>query len=126
MSFIIINNYKFDAITAISEVEQAKGLMKVAWPPPIMVFPSEQPEYRKFWMNNTPSPLDIVFIKENKIISIAKGEPFSTEMVGPNVKVDCVVEFPYGSMKKINAKLNDDIEILYSQEERNKILKTIM
>lgn len=125
MSKVIINNNIFNAITAISEKEQQTGLMNVPWPPPIMVFPSE-PEYKKFWMKNTPSPLDIVFIANEKIVSIEKGIPHSTAMIGPNVKVDCVIEFPSGTIEKINASVNDLVKINYSNDERIKILSNIV
>jgi uncharacterized membrane protein (UPF0127 family) len=70
---IYVNGKWFNTEVAISEAEQAKGLMFKEWPPPVMVFPYKDATIRKFWMKNTVSPLDIVFCREGKFVEILKG-----------------------------------------------------
>lgn len=95
---------------AITEAEQSRGLMGQKWPPPAMVFPYAAAGTHKFWMKNTPSPLDIVFCRAGKILEIVKGEPMSTRLVGPDVPCDMVVEFPFGTMGALGVKVGDEIE----------------
>ena len=94
---IILGDHEFSTLVAVSSNEQAVGLMFQKWPPPVMTFPFEKTSIHKFWMKNTPSPLDIVFIRNNKIVAIEHGEPLTTYAVGPNIAVDLVVELPSGT-----------------------------
>src|SRR5690606_932304 len=105
MSLVIIDGVEFNAIAAVTESEQMVGLMYREWPPPIMFFPYKQSEYRKFWMKNTPSPLDIVFCNNGKIIDVKQGEPFSTTLVGPSETCDLVIEFPRGTVERKGFKI---------------------
>lgn len=57
-----------------------------------MIFPSETPEMRSFWMKNTPLPLDIIYIgPDQRILNIAANTtPYSTESIpsaGPAIAV---------------------------------------
>lgn len=124
MSLIKFKNLSIEAKVAVTHEEQSKGLMGVAWPPPVMAFPSS-PDYRKFWMKNTPSPLDIVFSRDGKIIHIANGIPYSTTMVGPDVQVDLVTEFPSGFVRENKIKVGDTIDLDLSLNDRKKILQKI-
>ena len=99
---------------AITENEQQTGLMYQKWPPPMMAFPSDKPAIRKFWMKNTPSPLDIIFCNSNTIVGIEKGKPFSSDHVGPDCLVDLVVELPFGTAQKLGMRTGDPISISYS------------
>ena len=97
---IFIGKHKFTTLVAITEKEQCDGLMNQPWPPPVMTFPYKIAEIRKFWMKATISPLDIIFCRDDKIIKICRGEPMSTQLVGPNEPSDMVVEIPYGTVAK--------------------------
>jgi len=110
-SFLKIKEVEFPTLIAISELEQRKGLMNCYDLPPSMSFVYESPKVNKFWMHNTPMPLDIVFCNKGKIISIAAGEPFSTTLIGPDYATDLVVEFPYGTCKKFNFSTGDEIHL---------------
>ncbi len=110
--YLKIGNLVFPTLVAQTPEEQAKGLMGKAWPPPIMSFIYKQASFNKYWMKNTPSPLDIVFCFNNKIISIAKGEPHSTAMVGPDVPTNLVLEFPYGTCKKYNIIAGSEVKLI--------------
>lgn len=113
MSNIInIKGNRFETLVAISEKEQQRGLMWCKWPPPIMTFLYSQASYNRFWMKNTISPLDIVFCNAGKVVGIFKGNPLSTELIGPNELSDMVVELPYGTSKSIDLKVGDAIHFI--------------
>lgn len=105
-----INGNEFKGLAAITAGEQEKGLMWVA-SPQIMVFPCKFSSIRKFWMKNTPMPLDIVFCNDGKILSINSGEPFSTKLVGPNKPTNLIIEFPAGTCDKFNIGVGDSVEL---------------
>lgn len=108
-----IGNVEMSTLLAISQAEQEKGLMHQKWPPPIMTFVYHQPKINKFWMHNTPSPLDIVFCSKNKIFNICKGEPYSTALIGDDNPSDLVIELPYGTCKSSGFKIGDTIALDY-------------
>ena len=122
MSKCFINDHEFNIVLAVTEQEQAKGLMYEKNPYP-MLFIFSEPSYKSFWMKNTPSPLDIVFIKECSVVDIFYGEPNSTRMVGPNSLVDMVLELPYGTCDKIKCKKGTKINYKFAQPDRIKCLK---
>jgi len=111
---IYINGNEFNVLVAVTENEQRKGLMHRSWPPPIMIFPYNRAWPRKFWMKNTPSPLDIIFCNNKKIVGIYNGEPLSLENVGPNEPTDLVIEMPKGYASKYGIVEGDEVEIKYS------------
>jgi uncharacterized protein len=121
--YLYVGNNIFPTLLAISESEQTQGLMGKAWPPPIMSFVYAAPKVNRFWMKNTPSPLDIVFCCQGKIIQICKGEPFSTMAVGDYHHSDLVVEFPYGTVINSQIKLGHKIGIVKpTPDELKKII----
>lgn len=63
-----------------------------------MVFPSDTPEVRSFWMKNTPLSLDIIFIgADGRIINIAANtEPYSLASVTSNGPAGAVLELRAG------------------------------
>lgn len=112
--FIYIANHVFESLLALSEEEQIQGLMEQPWRPPVMSFVYSYPKINKFWMHRTPSPLDIIFCCNNKIINIDKGEPYSTAVIGSDHQSDLVIELPYGTVKNCQLKLNQKVGMLPS------------
>ena len=112
--FIKLNNNKFETLLAISEEEQNKGLMKVDWPPPIMTFVFAKPQINYFWMDNTPSPLDVVFCLNKRITDIHRGEPWSKKAFGSSLPSNMVIELPFGTCKKYKIEPGDSAELIYS------------
>ena len=98
---------------ALSEAEQIRGLMYVKANPPVMVFPYNKAEPRKFWMKNTYCPLDIVFCKNSEVIDICHGIPLSKKLIGPNDPSDLVVEFPRGMTKELGISVGSILRIEY-------------
>lgn len=113
-----IGNVRF----AITRDEQRKGLMNVDWPPPLMVFPYKKAAIRKFWMKDTPSPLDIIFCSANRVIYIDYGVPFDEARVGPNRPCDLVIEGPLGFAQENGIKVGSKIRAKFAQDELIKIL----
>lgn len=95
--YVYLNDSVFSTLLAISEEEQARGLMEQEWPPPVMSFIYPEPRYAKFWMKNTPSPLDIIFCNNGRVTRIHKGEPYSTDMIGDDRPSNLIVEMPFGT-----------------------------
>ena len=120
---VYIGPHEFSTLVAVSQNEQAQGLMGKKWPPPVMCFPYKRADYRKFWMKNTPSPLDIIFVKSNIIVDILRGEPYSTSTVGPNTPCDLVVELPFGTTSKLDIKIGDVVKTCFSIETMSRFLK---
>lgn len=118
---VVIGSNTFDTLVAVTEEEHARGLMYKKWPPPVMIFPYKTAEVRRFWMANTPSPLDIIFCKGYKIVDIKYGEPLSTKLIGPLEPVDLVIELPYGTAKNAGIKIGDDVSVFYSQNTLKRI-----
>jgi uncharacterized protein len=109
---IYIDENVFSSLLAVSFEEQAQGLMYQKWPPPNMAFLYNRPKVNKFWMKNTPSPLDIIFSHKGKVNQICRGEPFSTSAIGGEELSDLIIELPYGSVNKFGIKLGSSIGLI--------------
>lgn len=114
-SYLAIADKVVPTLIAVTAEEQAQGLMNKDWPPPVMSFVYKTPCVNRFWMKNTPSPLDIIFSLGGKITAIHKGEPFSTSLIGDYTESDLVVEMPYGTCAKMGIQIGDDILIINSR-----------
>lgn len=103
--YIYLGDNVFSSLLAISEEEQARGLMYVEPPTPVMSFVYDNPKVSKFWMKSTPSPLDIIFCHAGKISQICYGEPYSTRMIGSEKISDLVIELPHGTVDTLGLKI---------------------
>lgn len=120
--YIYLHNNILPTLLAISAEEQEKGLMHQEWPPPVMSFIYAFPSVNRFWMKNTPSPLDIVFCHKGKIAEICYGEPNSTQVVGSQLS-DLVIELPYGSVESIGLKVGQSVGVVKpTPEDLRKII----
>lgn len=98
---------------ADDDAERERGLM---FRPPLeddrgMLFQFEDSRERGFWMRNTPSSLDIVYVAaDGKIVSIARHTtPFSEQNVPSNGPAKGVLEVRAGRMDEIGAKPGDTV-----------------
>jgi len=123
--FIIIKDKKIPTILAITAEEQEKGLMHCNDLPPSMSFVYSKSNINKFWMKNTPKPLDIIFCNEDKILHIAHGEPFSLQAVGPNEPTNLVIEMPYGTCLEHGFRVGDTVKKAFSIISTAKIINHI-
>lgn len=121
--YVYIHNNVFPTLLAISEEEQARGLMGKEWPPPVMAFVYPQSKVNKFWMHRTPSPLDIVFCHQGKVSQICYGEPHSTTAIGDNVFSDLIIELPHGTVDSSGIKLGHSVGLVSpTQDELRQII----
>ena len=68
------------------------------------------PDYRSFWMENTPLELAVIFIDvHKKVIAVRQGKPLSRRQLPSNGKAQFVVETLWKSGKDI--KVGDTVII---------------
>lgn len=106
--------HEFLVEIADDEPERQQGLM---YRQPLaddrgMLFQFEAAAERSFWMKNTPSSLDIVYISaDGRIVSIAAHTtPFSEAPVPSYGAAKGVLEVRAGRMSEIGAKAGDRVE----------------
>lgn len=110
--YIYIDNNIFPTFLAISADEQSRGLMYIEPPTPIMSFVYDRPQINKFWMSNTPAPLDIVFCHDGKVSQICIGKPFSTSTIGDDKYSDLVIEFPLGTVEQSEIRVGQSVGLV--------------
>lgn len=85
---------------AESDQEQAQGLMYRRSLPERggMLFVSQEPSMRSFWMRNTPLPLDIIFLDDSlRVVNIVKRTtPYSEEHILSTAPAQYVLEVRAG------------------------------
>lgn len=73
-----------------------------------MLFIFSESSPRAFWMQNTPMPLDLLFIGEDgRVRAIEAGEPFSTDSIAPRVNARFVLELKAGTAQKSGIEIGD-------------------
>ena len=76
-----------------------------------MLFPSDPPRVRSFWMKNTPLPLDIVFIgPDGRIANIEAGVPYKIENVRSDGPAAAVLEIAGGRAAELGIEPGDRVE----------------
>lgn len=77
-----------------------------------MIFPYRVPQMLGFWMKNTPLPLDIIFIDEDRrIINIAaQTTPYSLDSVYSERPAMAVLEIAGGRAAQLGIKPGDKVE----------------
>jgi len=119
--YIVIAGSKFEALVALTHDEQAVGLMYRDPPLPAMVFPYPTQKINKFWMQNTKQALDILFCLDSKVVSICKGMPYSTSIIGSDTPSDLVIELPAGTCALNGIKVGDSARPQYSVDSLMKL-----
>ena len=109
---VIIKDIELPTELAISAEEQERGLM-FCTEPKIMSFVYSRPSVNKFWMRNTPMPLDLVFSCNGSITNICQGEPFSTRLIGDDSPSNIIVEMPQGTAAKLGIKIGDPLNLIF-------------
>jgi uncharacterized membrane protein (UPF0127 family) len=75
-----------------------------------MLFVLEAAGIAAFWMENTPMPLDLIFIGEKgKIRAIRHGVPYSKDIISPKVPVRFVLELKAGTAAKYGIAVGDRV-----------------
>lgn len=107
--------HRFKAELAATAQDQAKGLMfrTELGPDEAMIFPRrDNPSPARFWMKNTPLPLDIIFIgPDGRIANIAANTvPYSLEGVESAGSVIGVLELIGGRAAELGIKPGDKVD----------------
>jgi len=114
-----INGQTIQLEVARTLQEQAKGLM---YRPPLpddrgMLFPFDPPRPVQFWMKNTPSPLDMVFLRDGEVQAIVtaappcEADPCPTYGPETSVAIDHVLELRSGRAAELGLTVGDRLEI---------------
>lgn len=75
-----------------------------------MLFVFEESGRLGFWMQNTPMPLDLLFIGEDgQVRAIEQGEPFSTDSIAPPVMARFVLELNAGTALSSGIAVGDSV-----------------
>ena len=103
----ISNNYKDREIGLMNRVNLNKNKG--------MIFIYEKIEPINIWMYKTFIPLDIIFIKNNQIINIAKNATPCLKLpckIYPSLEpIDMVIEINAGLTKELNLKIGDYLDL---------------
>lgn len=115
---VAINNQTFSVEVAMTREERAKGLSgrKKLEPDQAMLFVFEEYGFHSFWMKDMEIPLDIIFIKDDRIVTIhrniekpGKDEPL--EYYVPKEAANFVLEISGGLSDKHDFKEGDSVKI---------------
>ncbi len=105
--------HTFSTEVAASDAAQSRGLMFRTQLGDFegMIFPSGTPSVRSFWMQNTPLPLDIIFIgPDRRILNIGEGVPYSTDSVLSDGPALAVFEIIGGRSEELGIRPGDLVE----------------
>ena len=104
--------------------EQRLGLMKRPALSPLrgMWFPARPARPMRFWMHNTLAPLDMVFVRDGRVLDIAANVPVCRALPCPSYWadadgngradfVDGVIEIGAGEAQRLNIRSGDAVRI---------------
>ncbi|MEO0409954.1 MAG: DUF192 domain-containing protein, partial [Cyanobacteria bacterium P01_A01_bin.135] len=112
-----INGTRIDLEVAETDMQRAIGLM---FRPQIpddrgMLFPFDSAGPVRFWMRNVLVPLDMVFLRGERVEAIAAEVPPCEAMpcptYGPDVNIDQVIELRGGRAAELGLQVGDRISI---------------
>jgi uncharacterized protein len=118
-STVAIDTHTFHVKVATTSAEQQQGLSGVKSLPQdqgmLFVFPTAQ-KYA-FWMKEMKFPLDIIFMKDNKVVDFVENVPAPKNgetdlpIYQPANSANNVLEVNAGLVKKYDIKRNDTVTI---------------
>ena len=107
-------SHAFRVEVAATQEAQTRGLMfrQEVGPDEGMIFPSQVPQQRNFWMRNTPIPLDIIFVgADRRIVNIAaNATPYSLDSIPSDGPVIMVLEIAGGRAAELGVGPGDKVE----------------
>lgn len=106
---LALGSHKFKAWVMDTDSKRLEGMMHLQTKDVrddeamLFVFPEPVPKERfQFWMQNTPLPLDILYISTAfKVINIAHGKPFDETPLPADASGQFVVELKGGTAKRL-------------------------
>lgn len=119
--FAVIDNHRFVIDIVRSQKDQEIGLAKYTAIPQNagMYFPFAHPDYYSFWMKDMHFPIDIIYIRNNKIVSIIANAPvpqknqpsYSLSIYRPTGPADAVLEINAHLSEQYGIKPGDTVTI---------------
>ncbi|WP_216901200.1 DUF192 domain-containing protein [Synechococcus sp. CCY 9618] len=80
-----------------------------------MWFPYAPPALARFWMHRTPSPLDMLFIRDRRVVAIESAVPPCMQLpcrsYGPDTPVDGVLELGAGQAAALGIAVGTPVRI---------------
>lgn len=107
-----IKGHKFQLLVAKSDKDKQIGFSKYKNLPEDkgMIFVFDKADFYPFWMKDMKFPLDIIFIKENKIVTIYKNLPISNLSIYPPTEAsNRVLEINANLSKKYGFSIGDSV-----------------
>jgi len=107
-----------DLEVASTPMQKRIGLMQRTPLPPLrgMWFPFDQRQPLRFWMLNTLAPLDMVFIRDGRVMAIEADVPVCPALpcrgYGPSEPGDGVVELGAGEVRRLGIEVGDQINFV--------------
>lgn len=104
----------FNIAIADTQEKQHYGLMNLEQLPENygMIFTYKKPLIINMWMKDTKIPLDMIFIKNNKIIKIIEETiPYSLDLISSERETDIVLEINAKMIRKYGIKVGQKIKI---------------
>lgn len=116
---VVLGTHTFKVKTADTDKEKQIGLSQTRQLPKDygMIFPFESEGYYSFWMRDMTIPIDIIYIKDNKIVKIFQNVPppksksETLKLYTPPSPSDTVLEINSGLSKDYKLKEGDSIKI---------------
>ncbi len=106
------NRIALDLEIAATPEARERGLMQRQRLAPYdgMVFFFPTPAPQRFWMKDTPLPLDMLFVDEmGRIVYIHTATPLSLEPIGPSTPVRSVIEIAAGRASTENITVGNTV-----------------
>lgn len=105
-AYLVVKDRSIELEVARTPESQARGLMnRYDLNGKGMLFPVQPPKVVSVWMKNVRVPLDIVFVRQGRVVAIAHSTPpcyqESCPRYKPPVPVDAVIELPAGMAGKL-------------------------
>ena len=116
--YVVIKEQRFEVDVALTMKQQAQGLSyrESLGERSGMIFVYKNPTIPSFWMKDMNFPIDIIWIRENKVIGFVEGaDPAGYskfEIFKPESEIDMVLEVNSGVVKDLGIKIGEEIEVV--------------
>jgi uncharacterized membrane protein (UPF0127 family) len=119
LSTVTIKGKTFFVYVARTDEQKTKGLSIFKTLPleKGMIFPFSTLDYYTFWMKDMKFPIDIIYIRQNRIVDIFPDVPFPKNddqqltIYKPSQKANYVLEINAGLSRKYNFRNGDFVKI---------------
>lgn len=119
-----IDGQKIELEVARTPQEQAQGLMYRPVLPDNrgMMFPFDPPRPVRFWMMNTPQPLDMVFLLNGEVKAVEANAPPCTQRpcptYGTSIAVNQVIELRAGRAAELGIEPGKQLNIRFLEQPK--------